>query len=60
MLTASGLNKPRDKAGTPRLMFEAHEDLCRADERNEEKFRDVKQFLREEVARETGNPATER
>lgn len=33
------------------LMLECHEDLCRIDERNEEKFRDVKQFLREDIAR---------
>ena len=51
----TALNKPRDKEGTTRLMLEAHEDLCRADERNEEKFRDVKQFLREEAARKAGN-----
>ncbi len=52
-------NKPRDKEGTTRLMLEAHEDLCRADERNEGKFKDVKQFLREEVARTAGNPTKE-
>jgi len=40
-------------------MLEAHEDLCRADERNEGKFKDVKQFLREEVARTAGNPTKE-
>jgi len=55
----TALNKPRDKAGTTRLMLEAHEDLCRVDERNEGKFRDVKQFLREEVARKCGNPTKE-
>ena len=38
---------------------EAHEDLCRVEERNEGKFRDVKQFLREEVVRKCGNPTKE-
>ena len=33
------------------LMLECHEYLCRIDRRNEEKFRDVKQFLREDIAR---------
>ncbi len=47
----TALNRPKDKEGTTRLMLEAHEDLCRADERNEVKFRDVKQFLREEIDR---------
>jgi len=55
----TALNKPRDKEGTTRLMLEAHEDLCRADERNEGKFKDVKQFLREEVRRNAGNPTKE-
>ena len=52
----AALTKTRDKEATSRLMLEAHEDLCRADGRNEEKFRDVKQLLREEVAR---NPSKE-
>ena len=55
----TALKKPRDKEGTTRLMLEAHEELCRADERNEAKFRDVKQFLREEVARKAGNSTNE-
>jgi anti-sigma B factor antagonist len=33
------------------LMLECHENLCRVDGRNENKFRDVKQFLREDIAR---------
>ena len=54
------LKKLRDKAGTTRLMIEAHEALCRADERNEGKFRDVKQYLREEATRlSIENPANE-
>jgi anti-anti-sigma regulatory factor len=53
------LKKPKDKAGTTRLMLEAHEDLCRADERNEAKFKDVKQFLLEEAARGSRNPTKE-
>jgi len=40
------------KQRTATCMLEAHEDLCRADERNEAQFKDVKQFLREEVERE--------
>jgi len=55
----TGLARPADKVGTTRLMLEAHEDLCRADERNEAKFKDVKQFLRDEVARKTGNKTEE-
>jgi hypothetical protein len=39
------------KQRTATCMLEAHEDLCRADERNEAQFKDVKQFLREEVER---------
>ena len=35
------------------LMLEAHEALCRADERNEPKFHDVKELLREEIARQS-------
>jgi anti-anti-sigma regulatory factor len=38
------------------LMLECHEDLCRLDERNEETFRDVKRFLREDIARHRGGP----
>lgn len=45
------LRKPADAAETARVMLEAHEDLCQADERNEPKFKDVKQLLREEIAR---------
>ena len=33
------------------LMLETHEYLCQADARNEEKFREVKQCLREDIAR---------
>ena len=55
----TALNKPKDKAGTTRLMLEAHEDLCRADERNEAKFKDVKQFLRAEIVRKSDNPTKE-
>jgi hypothetical protein len=57
--TTTFLSEWSDKVATSRLMLEAHEYLCRADERNEEKFRDVKQFLREEVARKAGSPPTE-
>jgi anti-anti-sigma regulatory factor len=35
------------------LMLECHEDLCRVDTRNEDRFRDVKQFLRDDIARHT-------
>jgi hypothetical protein len=47
----TALNQGRDKEATTRLMLEAREDLCRADERTDGKFKDVKQYLREEVAR---------
>jgi anti-anti-sigma regulatory factor len=50
----SALTKAADKDGTASLMLEAHEDLCSADERNEEKFRDVKRLLREEIDRKAG------
>ena len=55
----TALKKAGDKEGISRLMLEAHEDLCRADGRNEEKFKDVKQCLREEVARHAVNPTQE-
>jgi anti-anti-sigma regulatory factor len=35
------------------VMLEAHEYLCRIDERNESKFRDVTEFLREDLAKHT-------
>jgi hypothetical protein len=38
------------------LMLECHEDLCRIDEKNEPKFHDVKQFLREDIARHGARP----
>jgi anti-sigma B factor antagonist len=39
------------------LMLECHENLCRIDSRNEEKLRDVTQFLREDIARQSeGKP----
>jgi anti-anti-sigma regulatory factor len=37
------------------LMLECHQDLCRIDERNEDKFREVKQFLREDIDRHGGS-----
>jgi len=40
-------------------MLEGMKILYRADERNEGKFRDVKQFLLEEVARKARNPTKE-
>jgi anti-anti-sigma regulatory factor len=46
----TALSKPADQAVTASVMLEAHEDLCRADERNETKFKDVKNLLREEIA----------
>jgi hypothetical protein len=36
------------------LMLESHEYLCRIDQRNEEKFREVKEFLRQDIARRGG------
>ena len=50
------LKKPADSFGTAQVMLEAHEDLCATDERNEPKFKDVKQFLREEIARKSEDP----
>jgi anti-anti-sigma regulatory factor len=55
----TALSKGSDKEATTRVMLEAHEDLCRADERNEAKFKDVKQLLREEVARTAREPTKE-
>jgi hypothetical protein len=37
------------------LMLECHEDLCRIDERNEERFREVKRFLREDIVRHSSS-----
>ena len=53
-LSGSDLTTPAqalDKAATAELMLECHEDLCRADEQNEARFKDVKQFLREDIQR---------
>jgi hypothetical protein len=47
----TALKKPADSLGAAQVMLEAHEDLCATDERNEPKFKDVKQFLREEIGR---------
>jgi anti-anti-sigma regulatory factor len=33
------------------LMLDCHEDLCRVDEHNEDLFREVKRFLREDISR---------
>lgn len=38
------------------LMLEAHECLCQINERNEPKFREVKQFLRQDIARHSSPP----
>ena len=54
LLLGSDLTSPQlpaDPLERALLMLECHESLCRADRRNEEKFRDVKQFLREDIAR---------
>ena len=48
--------KSDDPLTSARIMLEAHEDLCSADERNEAKFEDVKQLLREDIARKSGGP----
>lgn len=47
---ATTLPKTVNKKEISSVMLEAHEDLCRAHEPNEAKFKDVKKFLREEVA----------
>ena len=48
--------RPFDEVSRALLMLECHEYLCRLDERNENKFRDVKQFLREDIARHNPGP----
>jgi anti-anti-sigma regulatory factor len=52
------LNKPLNKLDTADLMLEAHDSLIRADQRNLAKFKDLTQFLRENVAKrnETDKP----
>ncbi len=53
-LTGSDLTSPDrsfDALDRAVLMLECHEHLCQLDSRNEEKFREVKQFLREDIAR---------
>ena len=52
----TALKKPANSVGAAQVMLEAHEDLCATDERNEAKFKDVKQFLREEIGRKRGDP----
>jgi anti-anti-sigma regulatory factor len=50
----SGVDRPVDVVDQALLMLKCHEDLCRLDPRNERKFHDVKQFLREDIARHLG------
>jgi len=54
------LAKPLSKHDTADLMLEAHDSLIRADQRNLAKFKDLTQFLRENVAKrqaaEKGTP----
>lgn len=47
----NSLSKPLNKLDTADLMLEAHDSLIRADQRNLAKFKDLTQFLRENVAR---------
>jgi len=49
----TALSKPNAKDETAEIMLEAHEDLCRCDEKNEVKFKDVKECLREKLAVQT-------
>ncbi len=49
----TGIKKPADSIGAAKMMLQAHEDLCNLDERNEPKFKDVKQLLREEISRKS-------
>ena len=62
LLAGTDLNhKPKfDALERAILMLECHEDLCRLDERNEEKFRDVKEFLREDILRHSISEAPPR
>jgi anti-anti-sigma regulatory factor len=51
------LNRPLSKHDTADLMLEAHDNLIRADQRNLAKFKDLTQFLRDNVAkRAAANP----
>ena len=45
-----------DRHETAKLMLEAHENLCRTDDRNETAFKDVKHFLNEQIARDSKKP----
>lgn len=54
------LTHPLDKEDTADLMIEAHNDLVRADERNEPKFRELTRFLREAVERRRRNQGTKK
>jgi anti-anti-sigma regulatory factor len=48
-----GQTGPLSKHDTADLMLEAHDNLIRADQKNLTKFKDLTQFLRENVARRT-------
>ena len=47
--------KSLEKQAAAKLMLDAHEALCRADERNEAKFKDVKETLHAKITSQ-GNP----
>ena len=53
---ASAPTKSLEKFTAAKLMLDAHEALCRADERNEAKFKDVKESLRQKVSGNDGQP----
>jgi anti-anti-sigma factor len=45
------LSTPLDKTRTATVMLEAHENLIRADKKNEPKFRDITRLLRQDLDR---------
>ena len=48
--------KSLEKFTAAKLMLDAHEALCHADERNESKFKDVKDSLRQKISGNGGQP----
>jgi hypothetical protein len=56
-LPGSDLSEPAGdlkRTETAKLMLEAHEALCSADDRNETRFKTVKECLREDIERNAG------
>ncbi len=53
---ANGVTKFFEKKAAAELMLDAHEALCRLDARNEPKFEEVKQTLRDKIANPPPGP----